>query len=148
MSDTNNSSMRPPKYDGKGGQSFILWTMQFKAWLASRGAADVTTAGFNATLPGAEADRASLDPTNGGEKKQIEALDANAKGMYGLTLAITTPSMMCKIILEQKADADWPNGKFNNVWNKILEDEQPDDETAEYKMEEDLRKIRLPKKKI
>ena len=132
MSDTNTSSMRPPpKYDGKGGQSFILWTMQFKAWLASKGALDVTIAGFNAKLPNAEADRAGLNPVVADDKKQIEALDANAKGMYGIILAMTTPSMMHKIILEQKSDADWPTGKFNNVWNKMLEDEQPDDEKAE-----------------
>ena len=147
MSDTNNSSMCPPKYDGKGGQCVILSTMQFKAWLASKGASAVITAGFNATLPPSEAARAGLDSTIADQKKQIDALDENAKGMYGIILAMTTPSMMHKIILEQKADADWPTGKFNNVWNKMLEDEQPDDETAEYEMEEDLRKIRLPKKK-
>ena len=115
--------------------------------MASRGAADVLTPGFNGTLHNAESNRAGLDASIDAQKKKIEALDANAKGMYGIILAMTTPSMMHKIILEQKTDADWPTGKFNNVWNKILEDEQPDDETAEYEMEEELRKIRLPKKK-
>ena len=72
-------------------------------------------AGFNATLPNAEVDRSGLDPTVDAQKKQIDALDDNAKAMYGLMLAMITPSMMHNIILEQKVDADWPTGKFNNV---------------------------------
>ena len=61
MSDTNNSSMRPPKYDEKGGQSFILWMMQFNTWLASKGALAVLAAGFNATLPNTGTYRSGQD---------------------------------------------------------------------------------------
>jgi hypothetical protein len=101
--------------------------------------------GFKATLPDAE--DTVLDESKDIEKKQKRARDLNAKGVHSLIQALETPEQMNKIMLEQISDTKWPGGKFSNMWDAILEDEQPDDVTSAMTMEEYLRKLRLPKTK-
>ena len=56
-------------------------------------------------------------------------------------MALETPKMMNKIMLEQRRDVEWPTGIFTNMWNAILKDELPDNATTEMEMEDDLRKL-------
>ena len=84
-----------------------------------------------------------LDEANSSQKKQIRARDLNAKGVHSLIQALETPELMNKIMLEQIRDVKWPGGKFSNMWDAIVEDEQPDDVVAEMSMEDDLRKLRF-----
>ena len=97
---------------------------------------------FKGSLPDTEA--AILNENSSDDKKKIRALILNAKGTRALINALETPEMMNKIMLEQTRDMERPNGIFMNMWNANLEDEKPDDAIAEMKMENDLRKIKLP----
>ena len=71
----------------------------------------------------------------------------NTKGVHALSMTIETPKMMNKIMLEQRRNMDWPTGIFSDMWDGILADEQPDDAVTEMAMEDDLRKLKLPKDK-
>ena len=147
MADSNSNSfgIRVPKYNGKGGPHFTMFKMKFKAYLAEKKLAEILLGGFKATLPDAE--DTVLDETKDNEKKQKRARDLNAKGVHSLIQALETPEQMNKIMLEQITDLKWPGGKFSNMWEAILEDEQPDDVTSAMTMEDDLRKLRLLKTK-
>ena len=62
-------------------------------------------------------------------------------------MSFETPEMMNKITKEQDHDPDWPGEKFTRIWTRIKEDEKPDDKIAEFELDEDLRKIKLSRKK-
>ena len=80
-------------------------------------------------------------------KTKLIALDMNAKAIHGLILALQTEDMLNKVTLKKNADLDWPTGKFPNIWKDICEEENPRDEMAEMIMEEELREIRVGKKR-
>ena len=147
MADSNSNSygIRVRKYNGKGGPHFTMWRMKIKAYLAEKKLAEILLDGFKATLPDAE--DTILDQGVPKDKKEIRARELNAKGVYALIQALETTELMNKIMLEQIRDTKWPGGKFSDMWNAINEDEQPDDVVAEMSMEEDLKKLRLPKTK-
>ena len=100
---------------------------------------------FDGTLPATEA--TILDLTNASEKEQSVAKTTNAKAVNGCILAFETAEMMNKIIEEQAHDTDWPGGKFTRLWERIQLDEKPDDDMAEFELDEELRKITLSRKK-
>ena len=75
------------------------------------------------------------------------ALGQSYKAVNGYILSFETPEMMNKVTEEQAHDQDWPGGKFTRIWNRIKEDEKPDDDMAEFELDEDLRKITLSRKK-
>ena len=52
-----------------------------------------------------------------------------------------------KVIEEQAHNKDWPGGKFTRIWERIQEDEKPDDDTAKFELDEELRRITLSRKK-
>ena len=102
-------------------------------------------ANFENTLPDTE--EAVLDLTNDNEKKQDAARKLNALGMGALALVMEIPQMIIMIALECSRDKDWRSGKLRTVWAKIKERFGPDDNVAVMDMEDDLRKIKLHKKK-
>ena len=62
-----------------------------------------------------------------------------------LTMVMKTQEMLNMIMLEKKRDANWPTGKHSVVYEKIKARFAPNDEVAEMDMEDNLRKIKLPK---
>ena len=62
-------------------------------------------------------------------------------------MAFETAETMNKIIEKQANDTDWPGGKFTRLWERIQSDEKPDDDMAEFELDEELRKITLSRKK-
>ena len=61
-------------------------------------------------------------------------------------MALETAIMMNKIIEEQANSTDWPGRKFTRLWEGIQLDEKPDDDAAEFELDEELRKITLLRK--
>ena len=137
---SNSYGIRVPEYNGKGGPHFTMWRMKIKAYWAEEKMAEILLGVFKATLPDAE--DTVLDEANANEKKQSRARELNAKGVHSLIQALETPELMNKIMLEQIRDTKWPGGKFSDMWNAIIEDEQHDEIVAEMSMED-----RLPKTK-
>ena len=81
------------------------------------------------------------------DQEEQKALDMNAKGVNVLIMALETPKIMDKIMLEQQSDTKWPNEKFSKMWGAILADELLDNDVAEIEMEDNLRKLKFPKDK-
>ena len=52
-------------------------------------------------------------------------------------MALETPEMMNKNMLEQQRDSDWPNEIFTDMWEQVLADELPDNDIREMEMEMD-----------
>ena len=46
ISDTGYHAGKPPKYDGKGGQSFKMWVIKYKAWMHNIGIGAALSPGF------------------------------------------------------------------------------------------------------
>ena len=62
-------------------------------------------------------------------------------------LSFKTPEMMNKIIQNQKADRDWSDGKFTQIWERIIKGEQPEYIMTNLELNDDLRGVRLSRKK-
>ena len=110
-----------PKYYGKTGRSLILWSRKFKSWLASNGCGAILESGFSASLPRSELSRNELDPAVPEEKRQIKALDQNAKAISGFALAMHDMMILRKIMVHKFDEADWPSGHFTKMWEIIFE---------------------------
>ena len=134
MSDTGHQAGKPPKYDVKGGRSFKMWTMKYKALMHNIEIGAVLSPGFGGILPAKEA--IVLDLRQPSEKAQSVAKAINNKAVNGCVLAIATAEMMNKIIEEQAHSKDWPGRKFTRIWERIQEDEKPDDDMAEFELDE------------
>ena len=147
MSDSNSNSygIQIPKYNGKHMHQFTMWVMKFRAYLASQKLLPILLPMFKDSLPDVE--DTALVETDTNDQLEQKALDMNAKGVNALIMALETPEMMNKILLEQQSGAKWMDGKFSRMWAAILSDELPDDDVAEMEMEDDLRKLKLPKVK-
>ena len=119
----SGSNLRPPKYNGKGGRDFVVFSLHFRAWLNTQGCGSVLDADLDIALPTKESDRATLlvavsrsDATAKTDAKtKLIALDVNAKATYGLILALQTEDMLNKVTLQQSADPNWPTGKFPEI---------------------------------
>ena len=104
----SGSNLRPPKYNGKGGRHFVIFSLHFRAWLNTQGWAAVLDRDFDITLPGKESQRAALlvnassssDATvKADAKTKLIVLDINAKAIYGLILALQTEDILNKVTL-------------------------------------------------
>ena len=56
----SGSNLRPPKYNGKGGRHFVIFSLHFRAWLNTQGCGGVLDPDFDIVLPGKESERAAL----------------------------------------------------------------------------------------
>ena len=137
--------VRIPKYNGKHMHHFTMWVMKFRAYLASQKLTPILKPEFNDSLPDAE--DTVLVETDDDDKLKQKALDVNVKGTNVLIMALGTPEIMNKVMLEQQYDVKWPSGIFMNMWESVLADELPDDAVAEMEVEDDLRKLKLPNNK-
>ena len=100
---------------------------------------------FGDTLPAKEA--TVLDLTQPSDSAQLVALALNYKAVNGCVLLFKTAEMMNKVIEEQADNKDWPGGNFTRIWERIKEDEKPDDDMAEFELDGKLRRITLSRKK-
>ena len=114
MSDTGHHAGKPPKYDGKGGQSFKMWVMKYKAWMHNIGIGAVESPGSDRTLPAKEA--TVLDLTQISDKAQLVALALNYKAVNECVLSFETAEMVNEVIEEQAHNKIWPGDKFTRIW--------------------------------
>ena len=141
----SDSNLRPPKYNGKGGRHFVIFSLHFRAWSNTQGCGDVLDADFDIALPSKESERTELlvkrsdsdAAVKADVKAKLIALEMNAKAIYGLIFALQTEDMLNKATLQQSADSDWPTEKFPDIWKEICKEENPKDEMTEMDMEDE-----------
>ena len=100
---------------------------------------------FKDSLPDAET--AILELTLADDRGGKKALDINTKGTNLPIMALDTPGMINTVMLEQQRDSGWRNKIFRNIWEQVLADELPDDDIVEIGMDDELRKLKLPRDK-
>ena len=83
MSEYSISKSKPPRYNGKGGRDFIVFSIHFKAWLHTQGKGAVLDANFESQLPATGNKRETLKITATGSsdtaeaaKKEIECVES------------------------------------------------------------------------
>ena len=104
----------PPKFNGKAGESFLIWEMKFKAYAQEKSLAAALQPSFDKMLLSKETD--VLDDTIPAEKLQKEALVKNAKAINMMKSAFDQKKDMNKIMNEQRfAQIGWPTGKAYKV---------------------------------
>ena len=140
-----SSITKPPIFEGKAGEAFVIWEMKFKAFAHERGFSGELLAKFNTRLPPDE--DAILDLTIPKEKSQADAIEINSKAIRAMIGAFVKPKDMNKIMAEQHRDpTNWPTGKAYKVWEACQREYQPDYSTSEANMERALAKLKLGKK--
>ena len=107
-----DSRVRAPEFDGKDG-SYARFMIKWQAFAQISGFSEALVASYNDVLPGTQHE--VLDATNSDEKKKMDALKVNAKGMYYLTLSLKSATVQNMVMQEMRCDTEWPVGLAYNV---------------------------------
>jgi len=139
---SNQNNSKPPQFNGKAGDTWLLWSMKFKADMVMKGLSEAFLPEFESKLPEKEA--GPFDD----EDEQKKAIKMNQKAMMQLTLAFSNVSLLNKINCEQRRNkANWPTGKAHKVMSVLFQEYEPEDMMAEMEMELALQKLKLGPKK-
>jgi hypothetical protein len=79
---TNNDTTyvtKPPKFKGKQGSAYIVWSIKFQSWAGVKGVRATLNPSFDSRLPAKE--ETVLDETDLTEKAQAKAILQNAIAM-------------------------------------------------------------------
>jgi hypothetical protein len=139
---SNSNKSKPPQFNGKKGDSYLMWKMKYKADMVMKGLYDAFQPEFESELPAKE--KMALDLMDNAEKKQHDAVKMNQKTMMQFALSFGTVPLLNKLNCEKQKDkANWPNGKAHNVMSVIVKKFEPEDTMAEMEMELALAKLKL-----
>ncbi len=142
---SNFGNSRPPQWDGKKGNSYLMWKIKFSAHLTMLGLKDCLTPEFASELPAKEKDTFNLTSNKG--KNWANAVRKNKKTMMQFALSWTKVAQLNKINLATRADKDWPSRKVHEVMTQLVKEYKPDDTMTEMEMKKALNKLSLGKKK-
>ena len=94
--------LKPLSFNGKVGESFLIWEMKFKAYAQEKSFTATLQPSFDTMLLNKET--VILDATIPAKKLQMEALVKNAKVINAMISAFKQKKDMNKIINEQHFD--------------------------------------------
>jgi hypothetical protein len=139
---TNQNNSKPPQFNGKAGDVYLMWSMKFKADMVVKNLWEAFLPEFEDKLPPKEAGPFDDD------KDHQKAVKMNQKAVIQVTLAFTNVGLLNKINCKQKKDkATWPTGKAHSVRTVLLKEYEPKDTMAEVEIELALAKMKLGPKK-
>ena len=142
---SNVGNSKPPQWDGKKGNSYLMWKIKFSAHLTMLGLKDCLTPEFASELPAKEKDIFDLTSDKG--KNWANTVRKNKKRMMQFALSWTKVAQLNKLNRATRANKDWPSGKTHEVMAQLVKEYKPDDTMAKMKMEKALSKLTLNKKK-
>ncbi len=112
---TNKNNSKPPQFNGKAGDVYLMWSMKFKGDMVMKNLWEAFLPEFEDKLPPKEAGPFDDD------KDHQKAVKMNQKAMMQLTLAFTNVGLFNKINCKQQKDkANWPTGKAHSVMTVLL----------------------------
>ena len=82
---SNSDNLKPPQFNGKKGDNYIIWKMKFEVDQVMKGLYKAFQPNFEQELPGDK--KAKLDLTDKAKKKQHKAVKKNQKAMMQLALS-------------------------------------------------------------
>jgi hypothetical protein len=143
---TNNDTTyisKPPKFKGKQGSLYVVWSIKFQSWAVVKGVRATLNPSFDSRLPATEV--TVLDETYPTEKAQVKAILQNAIAMDAMVQCMSKMDNFHHVLLSMKEDAEWPTRKAWNTWLSIKNHYQPMDTTASRDLTMALQKIKLKK---
>jgi hypothetical protein len=132
----NLSNSKPPQFNGKKGEDYIIWKMKFKADQVMKGLYKAFQPNFEENLPSDK--KAKLDLIDKAKKKQHKAVKKNQKAMMQLSLSFLDVSLLNKLNCKKKKDKTWPTGKVHHVMTALIKEYEPDDTMAKIEMKRAL----------
>ncbi len=142
---SNAGNTKPPQWDGKKGNSYLMWKIKYTAHMVMLGLDDALDPDFEEELPTKEKD--TFDLTSDEGKNWANAVKKNKKAMMQFALSFTKVAQMNKLNRAGRTNKDWPSGKAHEVMTQLVKEYEPDDMMAKMEMEKALSKLTLGKKK-
>jgi hypothetical protein len=142
---SNVGNSKPPQWDGKKGDSYLMWKIKFLAHATMLNLEECFTLDYDKELPAKEKEAFNLTTTEG--QKWLAAVKKNKKAMMQFALSFTKVAQLNKVNRATRADPNWPSGKAIEVMAQLVKEYEPDDTMAEMEMENALNKLTLSKKK-
>ncbi len=133
---SNVGNTKRPRWDGKKGDSYLMWKVKYMAHMVMLGLDDALNPDFEEELPTKEKDTFNLTSDKG--KNWANAVKKNNKAMMQFALSFTTAG---------RTNKDWPSGKAHEVMTQLVKEYKPDDTMAKMEMAKALSKLTLGKKK-
>jgi hypothetical protein len=140
---SNNS--KPLQWDGKKGNSYLMWKIKYQAHMVMLGLEEALTPVFTNELPAKEKD--VLDVTTEQRQKWANAVKKNKKAMMKFALSFQRVAHLNKLNCASRANKDWPSGKAHEVMTQLVKEYEPEDTMAKMEMEKALSKLTLTRKK-
>ncbi len=142
---SNVGNTKPPQWDGKKGNSYLMWKIKFLAHATMLGLEECFTLEFEDELPEKEKDAFDFDTLEG--KAHAAAVKKIKKAMMQFTLSFQKVAQLNKLNRATRVNKDWPSGKAHEVMTQLVKEYEPDDTMAKMEMEKALSKLTLNKKK-
>ena len=131
-----------PKYNGKGGNDWMMFSIQVKAYGNQKGWGEALDSKIESKLPKKETD--TLDLSKAEDVKKSKAKKKNEKAMYALSLAFGKKPKLMNLLLKSKSK-DWPTGKAYKVMEMLKKKHAPIDDFASMDKERDLENLKYKK---
>jgi hypothetical protein len=135
---------KPPKFEGKRGSTYVVWSIKFKSWAGVKGVRATLNLSFDSRLPATE--ESVLDDTDPLQKAQGKATLQNAIAMNVMLQCMGKMDDFHCILLSLQEDVDWPTRKAWKTWLSIIQNHyQPTDTTTSWVLTMVLQKSKLKK---
>ncbi len=92
---SNVGNTKPPQWDGKKGDSYLMWKINYTAHMVMWGLADALDPDFEEELPTKEKD--AFDLTSDEGKNWANAVKKNKKAMMQFSLSFTKVAQLNKL---------------------------------------------------
>ncbi len=116
----NVGNSKPPQWDGKKGNSYLMCNVKFNAHVTMLGIKECFTLEFASELPPKE--KEAFDLTTDEGKNWANAVKKNKKAMMQFALSWTKVAQLYKLNHATRADKDWPSGKAHEVMAQLVKD--------------------------
>jgi hypothetical protein len=112
------NNLKPPQFNGKKGDNYIIWEMKSEADQVMKRLGKAIQPNCKQELPSDKKDK--LDLTDEAKKKQHKAVKKNQKAMMQLALSFSNVSLLNKLNSEKKKDKTWLTGEVHQVMAALI----------------------------
>ncbi len=142
---SNVRNAKPPQWDGKKGNSYLMWKIKFLAHATMLGLKECFTLEFKDELPEKEKDAFDFDTSD--SRAHAAAVKKNKKAMMQFALSFQKVAQLNKLNRATRVNKDWPSGKTHEVMTQLVKEYKPDDTMVKMEIVKALSKLMLNKKK-
>ncbi len=130
---SNVGNTKPPQWNGKNGDSYLMWKIKYTAHMVMLGLDDAFNPDFEEELPMKEKYTFNLTSNEG--KNWANAVKKNKKAMMQFTLSFMKVAQLNKLNCAGRTNKDCPSGKAHEVMTQLVKEYEPDDTMAKKEME-------------